>query len=197
MDILHIDYSNPVNILVFSTLIIFSLMTWSLIFSTLLDFLKFRKNVNNQKSFINDYQSNNSILLKDLFLKKENHLIGHFYQSISNKKMTKTDLKQLWDLFLDEQEQKRMSGLSWFATIANVSPYVGLLGTLWGIMQTFSILGQEAAGISQLAPGLAEALQATALGLLVAIPAHIAYNKFVSSYRTCLGELSRQGNYLL
>ena len=98
---------------------------------------------------------------------------------------------------MDEQEQKRIGGLSWLATIANVSPYVGLLGTLWGIMQTFSILGQEAAGISQLAPGLADALQATALGLLVAIPAHIAYNKFISSYRNCLGELSRQGNYLL
>ena len=80
MDILHIDYSNPVNILVFSTLILFSLMTWSLIFSTLFDFMKFKKNINAQSHFINDYQNNDSKSLSELFLKKENNLINNFYQ---------------------------------------------------------------------------------------------------------------------
>ena len=73
------------------------------------------------------------------------------------------------------------SGLAWLATIGSVSPYVGLFGTVWGIMNSFRALGNvESATLSLVAPGIAEALIATAMGLFAAIPAVIAYNRFAS-----------------
>ena len=69
--------------------------------------------------------------------------------------------------------------LQTLATIASVSPYIGLLGTVWGIMNSFQSLSQTSqTTIALVAPGISEALIATALGLIAAIPAVIAYNKF-------------------
>lgn len=69
--------------------------------------------------------------------------------------------------------------LPFLATVGSVSPYVGLLGTVWGIMNAFMGLSNVAqATLAQVAPGIAEALIATAIGLFAAIPAVIAYNRF-------------------
>ena len=66
--------------------------------------------------------------------------------------------------------------LSTLATIGSTSPYVGLFGTVWGIMNTFTVLGNvQTATLAMVAPGIAEALIATAMGLFAAIPAMIAY----------------------
>jgi len=71
--------------------------------------------------------------------------------------------------------------LSWLATIASASPYVGLLGTVWGIMNAFMGLSNtQIATLSAVAPGIAEALIATAIGLFAAIPAVIAYNRLIA-----------------
>lgn len=80
-----------------------------------------------------------------------------------------------------QREMDRLeSHLSFLATVGSVSPYVGLLGTVWGIMNAFrglSSVGQ--ATLAQVAPGIAEALVATAMGLFAAIPAVVAYNRYV------------------
>ena len=71
--------------------------------------------------------------------------------------------------------------LPFLATVASVSPYVGLFGTVWGIMNSFrGLAGSSQATLSAVAPGISEALIATAIGLFAAIPALIAYNKFIS-----------------
>lgn len=71
--------------------------------------------------------------------------------------------------------------LSFLATVGSVSPYVGLFGTVWGIMNSFrGLAGAQQATIAMVAPGIAEALIATAMGLFAAIPAVIAFNKFSS-----------------
>ena len=71
------------------------------------------------------------------------------------------------------------SHLSFLATVGSVSPYIGLFGTVWGIMNAFRGLSNVAqATLQQVAPGIAEALVATAMGLFAAIPAVIAYNRF-------------------
>lgn len=68
---------------------------------------------------------------------------------------------------------------SFLATVGSVSPYVGLLGTVWGIMNSFrGLSSMSTATLSQVAPGIAEALVATAIGLFAAIPAVVAYNRF-------------------
>lgn len=69
--------------------------------------------------------------------------------------------------------------LSFLATVGSTSPYIGLFGTVWGIMNSFrSLSGMNTATLAQVAPGIAEALIATAIGLFAAIPAVIAYNRF-------------------
>lgn len=88
--------------------------------------------------------------------------------------------------------------LSFLATVASTSPYIGLLGTVWGIMNSFRALGNvNQATISMVAPGIAEALIATAMGLFAAIPAVIAYNRYsndverlINRYDTFLEEFS-------
>lgn len=70
-------------------------------------------------------------------------------------------------------------GLANLATIGSTSPYVGLFGTVWGIMNSFTALGNvQSATLAMVAPGIAEALIATAMGLFAAIPAVIAYNRY-------------------
>ena len=73
------------------------------------------------------------------------------------------------------------SNLSFLATVGSVSPYIGLFGTVWGIMESFrSLAGVQQATLAMVAPGISEALVATAMGLLAAIPAVIAYNSFAT-----------------
>jgi biopolymer transport protein TolQ len=72
--------------------------------------------------------------------------------------------------------------LSLFASIGSISPYIGLFGTVWGIMTSFQALGTaQQATIAMVAPGISEALVATALGLFTAIPAVIAYNRYTTA----------------
>ncbi|NND64445.1 MAG: protein TolQ [Gammaproteobacteria bacterium] len=78
-----------------------------------------------------------------------------------------------------KEMEKAERNLATLATIGSTSPYVGLFGTVWGIMNAFMSLGaMKQATIATVAPGIAEALIATALGLFAAIPAVIAYNRF-------------------
>jgi biopolymer transport protein TolQ len=71
------------------------------------------------------------------------------------------------------------TNLSFLATVGSTSPYVGLFGTVWGIMNSFRALGNvQQASIALVAPGIAEALIATAMGLFAAIPAVISYNRY-------------------
>jgi biopolymer transport protein TolQ len=75
-------------------------------------------------------------------------------------------------------------GMSWLATTGSVAPFVGLFGTVWGIIDAFSGLGNAgAASLRAVAPGIAEALITTAAGLFVAIPAVIFYNHFLQNIR--------------
>ena len=77
-----------------------------------------------------------------------------------------------------KEEQNLQRQLSWLATIGSISPYLGLFGTVWGIMASLQSLGSvQQATLSMVAPGISEALVATAMGLFTAIPASIAYNR--------------------
>ena len=88
---------------------------------------------------------------------------------------------------ISEQEIQLEKGLQFLATVGSVSPYIGLFGTVWGIMNSFLGLSQvQQATLSTVAPGIAEALIATAIGLFAAIPAVIAYNRFSARSQTLL-----------
>jgi biopolymer transport protein TolQ len=83
-----------------------------------------------------------------------------------------------------EEVRRAESGMSWLATTGSVSPFIGLFGTVWGIIDAFSGLGNaNAASLRAVAPGISEALLTTAAGLFVAIPAVIFYNQFLQNIR--------------
>jgi biopolymer transport protein TolQ len=79
--------------------------------------------------------------------------------------------------------------MSWLATTGAVTPFVGLLGTVIGIMSAFLGLGEGTTSIQAVAPGIAEALIATAMGLFAAIPAVIAYNQFITKIKNIAAEM--------
>ncbi|KAF3977191.1 MAG: protein TolQ [Methylococcales symbiont of Iophon sp. n. MRB-2018] len=82
---------------------------------------------------------------------------------------------------LTKEVDKLDETLSFLATVGSTSPYVGLFGTVWGIMNSFRALGDvKQATLAHVAPGIAEALIATAIGLFAAIPAVVAYNRFTT-----------------
>jgi biopolymer transport protein TolQ len=89
-----------------------------------------------------------------------------------------------------EERDEMARGLSWLAIIASVSPLLGLLGTVLGVMNSFlAVAGAGSSSITVVAPGVAEALVATAGGLVVAIPAAMAYNYLVGQLNRFSGEL--------
>ena len=140
--------------------------------------------------------------LKDIFddLKAKEDLVGIesiFYEiyedSIAqdSQELHKDDLtarfKRVSKVSLMRQEDLLESRISFLSTVASASPYIGLFGTVWGIMNSFRGLAQTSqATLSVVAPGISEALIATALGLFAAIPALIAYNFFVKRINTIL-----------
>lgn len=80
-----------------------------------------------------------------------------------------------------KEAEKLEKHLPFFASVGSIAPYVGLFGTVWGIMTSFQALGHaQQATIAMVAPGISEALVATALGLFTAIPAVIAYNRYTT-----------------
>ena len=104
------------------------------------------------------------------------------------KRRSKTDLNNRMTTMLETGIEKQMSkiskGFTFLATVGSTAPFIGLFGTVWGIMNSFqSIAISRNTSLAIVAPGIAEALFATALGLLAAIPAVIAYNKFNSDSR--------------
>ena len=85
---------------------------------------------------------------------------------------------------IERQMSKISKGFTFLATVGSTAPFIGLFGTVWGIMNSFqSIAISRNTSLAIVAPGIAEALFATALGLLAAIPAVVAYNKFNSDSR--------------
>nr|WP_210425121.1 protein TolQ [Spongiibacter thalassae] len=90
---------------------------------------------------------------------------------------------------LSREEERLEANLPFLATVGSTSPYIGLLGTVWGIMGSFHGLGQvQQATLATVAPGISEALVATAMGLIAAIPAVVSYNRFSSKVDNLSGK---------
>ena len=87
-------------------------------------------------------------------------------------------IQQIMNLTIDREMERLEKNMSFLASVGSTAPFVGLFGTVWGIMDAFqAIAATKTTALSVVAPGIAEALFATALGLIAAIPAVVAYNK--------------------
>ena len=120
----------------------------------------------------------------------ENPMASMFKDSMQTllKSKSKSNLNERMSRMLEVNIEKQMAkldkGFTFLATVGSTAPFIGLFGTVWGIMNSFqSIAISRNTSLAIVAPGIAEALFATALGLLAAIPAVVAYNKFNNDSR--------------
>ena len=120
----------------------------------------------------------------------ENPMASMFKDSMQTllKSKSKSNLNERMSKMLEVNIEKQMAkldkGFTFLATVGSTAPFIGLFGTVWGIMNSFqSIAISRNTSLAIVAPGIAEALFATALGLLAAIPAVVAYNKFNNDSR--------------
>ena len=105
---------------------------------------------------------------------------------------TRERIGQAMESQVAEEADELAGRLTFLATTGSVAPFVGLFGTVWGIMNSFFQIGaQQSASLSVVAPGIAEALFATAIGLFAAIPAVIFYNRFSNSVNQYEAKLQR------
>lgn len=177
-------------------LLIASLLTWIVIVERY-NFYKKIKLIND--SFLDRFWSGED--LNTLYSELENHegpLFGslgvfksafkEFLQISKNKEITELDLEGInrcMRVAIASDEEEMNKHLPFLANVGSVSPYIGLLGTVWGIMTSFQGLSDATqATINAVAPGISEALVATAMGLFAAIPAVIAFNKYTSELET-------------
>jgi biopolymer transport protein TolQ len=109
-------------------------------------------------------------------------------RSVRSGEMLIAGVQRSMKVSLAREEDRLESNLSLLATIGSISPYIGLFGTVWGIMRSFTALGSvQHATLAMVAPGIAEALIATAMGLFAAIPAVIAYNRYSDQVDRLIG----------
>ena len=172
-------------------LILASVYSWALIFEKYKVFKKINKSSEKfEEDFINSKSVN--VLFDKTSPDSEDPMTivfrtGAKYLS-ENKSDTKNILtekvKRVMDVAIDKEVEKYENKLTFLATVGSVAPFIGLFGTVWGIMNSFqSIAISRNTSLAIVAPGIAEALFATALGLLAAIPAVVAYNKYTSNAR--------------
>jgi biopolymer transport protein TolQ len=128
------------------------------------------------------------------------HGFNEFLRLGDGQKITIEDLESVnraIRVSLAREEESLMRHLPFLANVGSVSPYIGLFGTVWGIINSFQGLSDATqATINAVAPGISEALVATALGLFAAIPAVVAYNKFASESDSQLQQSSVFGEEL-
>tara|TARA_B100001093_G_scaffold53683_1_gene45495 strand:+ start:140 stop:814 length:675 start_codon:yes stop_codon:yes gene_type:complete len=165
-------------------LIVCSIYSWAVIIDK---FRLFKKINKSSEEFEEKFWNSKSAetFYNSLPAKVDDPMAIVFQDAMENllKKKSKNNLSERMSTFLEVGIEKQMTkidkGLTFLATIGSTAPFIGLFGTVWGIMNSFqSIAISRNTSLAIVAPGIAEALFATALGLLAAIPAVIAYNKF-------------------
>ena len=165
-------------------LIICSVYSWAVILEKLRLFKKINKSSDKfEEKFWNSKSA--ETFYNSLPAKVDDPMAVVFQDAMESllKKKSKNNLTEKMNTFLEVGIEKQMSkidkGFTFLATVGSTAPFIGLFGTVWGIMNSFqSIAISRNTSLAIVAPGIAEALFATALGLLAAIPAVVAYNKF-------------------
>ena len=174
--------------LVMVILFILAGTSWWFIFDKWLTLSRAKKDI-----FIFENEFWNSKNIDNIFndLKRKQDISGlsqifiiSYEEFLKNSNLEKSEkrINKATEIIISRQEESLENGLSFLSTVASVSPFIGLFGTVWGVMNAFSGLAQVTqVSINAVAPGIAEALIATALGLFAAIPALISYNWSVKS----------------
>ena len=191
-------------------LIIASVITWALFFSKGAELITARRRLKKEQRALADVASlDEALSIAEKFSKTSiSYLLLNEAASERTLSLNSTDLAGTKErtTFRLERAVAAISrymgrGNGYLATIGAISPFVGLFGTVWGIMNSFiGIAHSQTTNLAVVAPGIAEALLATAIGLIAAIPAVVIYNIFarmINSYRGQVGDMAAQAALLL
>ena len=165
-------------------LILSSIYSWAIIFEKIRMFKRINKSSEefenkfwkskSAETFYNNLPSNIEDPMANIFRNSMEVMLKTRKSSNLDEKMS-----TMLEINIEEQMEKIDKSYTFLATVGSTAPFIGLFGTVWGIMNSFqSIAISRNTSLAIVAPGIAEALFATALGLLAAIPAVVAYNKF-------------------
>jgi len=178
-------------------LIAASVYSWALIFEKYRLFKKIEKSTSNfeekfwksksAENFYNNLSNRDKDPLANIFQSAMVELIKTKSKSSSVQSVR---VSRVLEISGDKEIKLIEKHFTFLATVGSTAPFIGLFGTVWGIMNSFqSIAISRNTSLAIVAPGIAEALFATALGLLAAVPAVIAYNKFTSDSRKYSGRI--------
>jgi biopolymer transport protein TolQ len=179
----------PVPLAVIVLLILFSLFSWTIVFSKGSVFSRARRE---NRNFLRAFRKADNLqavaLASEQFATAPLVAVFDFgYGEVERQVrqrgslVNKPAVERSLQLGISEEVTKLEMNMSWLATVASVSPFIGLFGTVWGIIDAFQALGNAGAtSLRAVAPGISEALITTAIGLAAAIPAAIFYNVFGS-----------------
>jgi len=184
-------------------LIVSSIYSWAIIFEKIKLFKKINKSTEefeekfwkskSAESFYNNLPTNVNDPMATVFKNSMNVLLKSKRSSNLNEKMSR-----MLEINIEQQMEKIEKRYIFLATVGSTAPFIGLFGTVWGIMNSFqSIAISRNTSLAIVAPGIAEALFATALGLLAAIPAVVAFNKFTSDSKKYTQKLENFSKRLL
>jgi biopolymer transport protein TolQ len=184
--------AKPVPVIVMVALALLSILSWAIVFSK---WSAFRAASEANRAFSRAFRKAESMqtvaAASEQFRKAP--VVGVFdfgYEEVARQVKqhgtiaNRVAVERSLQLGTSEGISRLERNMNWLATVAAISPFVGLLGTVWGIIDAFGSLGLEgSASLRAVAPGISEALFTTALGLFAAIPAAIFYNYFSSQIR--------------
>jgi biopolymer transport protein TolQ len=184
-------------------LIVSSIYSWAIIFEKIKLFKKINKSTEefeekfwkskSAESFHNNLPANVNDPMANVFKSSMNVLLKSKRSSNLNEKMSR-----MLEINIEQQMEKIEKSYTFLASVGSTAPFIGLFGTVWGIMNSFqSIAISRNTSLAIVAPGIAEALFATALGLLAAIPAVVAFNKFTSDSKKYAQKLENFSKRLL
>jgi biopolymer transport protein TolQ len=184
--------ASPFSMAVFAGLLLLSVLSWAIVLSK---WSFFRRAASGNRAFLRAFRKADGVHTVALAAEQFQSapLVGVFdfgYEEVERqvksrgKLVNKFSIERALQLGVSEEMTRLERNMNWLATVASISPFVGLFGTVWGIIDSFSALGLAgSASLRAVAPGISEALVATALGLGAAIPAAIFYNHFSHAIR--------------
>jgi biopolymer transport protein TolQ len=202
--------AGPVAKAVFVILFVFSIVSWTII---LLKWLQFGKAEREGERFLRIAKESDSFKRLATSYRDDSdsvfyRLMVASYKIVASKQKDNPDSKQesvplqqvenVLRITMSEETERLEKRLSFLATTANTAPFIGLFGTVWGIMDSFREIGvRGTTSLAVVAPGISEALIATAIGLATAIPAVLAYNYFVGRLKRISSKMENASMYLL
>jgi biopolymer transport protein TolQ len=200
--------ASPMAKVIIGILLVFSILSWTIMLMKLKQFGRVEKE---GARFLAAARETNSFgkLLSTYRDSPDNpfyKLMIVTYKEISAKQKDNPKLEpetlplieNVLRITISEESETLERRMSFLATTANTAPFIGLFGTVWGIMDSFREIGvRGTTSLAVVAPGISEALIATAIGLATAIPAVLAYNYFNSRHKRLVAKMENASMYLL